>query len=415
MRVFRFLSLTAVLLGSQIILQNASAQGSLTPPGPPGPTMKTLDQIEPRIPISSLPFTIQKAGSYYVTTNLTGGPASHGISIEASNVSLDLNGCTITGLTNSLNGIHVGTSRANIVVRNGTVRNWVQGVDARQASHGAFESLRLMENTGNGLAAGAVSMISSCVAASNRSIGFWIDQGSTIKDSASTGNMQHGISAESSTSISGCTASYNFGHGVAAKDSCLITMSAASHNMLSGISAGSDAQISATKTSNNQQNGIAATDAATVTGCSASSNLHAGIAVGSGSQVLDCKAINNTRGITAHTGSTIRGCTSSQNRGDGIVVSSECVVAGNNSNNNFLARDAAGIRITGTDNSIKDNSMTANDWGLRVEVSGNLIIRNSAANNSINYFVTGASQAMGPVLAANQVAENTNPHANFDF
>ena len=30
-------------------------QGSLTPPGAPGETMKTLAQVEPRTPISSLP------------------------------------------------------------------------------------------------------------------------------------------------------------------------------------------------------------------------------------------------------------------------------------------------------------------------------------------------------------------------
>ena len=45
-------------------------QGSLTPPGAPGETMKALAQVEPRTPISSLPYTISESGSYYVTGNL---------------------------------------------------------------------------------------------------------------------------------------------------------------------------------------------------------------------------------------------------------------------------------------------------------------------------------------------------------
>jgi hypothetical protein len=51
---------SALALLASCILNPASlsAQGSLTPPGAPAPTMKTLTQIEPRTPISSLPFTI---------------------------------------------------------------------------------------------------------------------------------------------------------------------------------------------------------------------------------------------------------------------------------------------------------------------------------------------------------------------
>ncbi len=82
----------------------ALAQGALTPPGAPAPTMKTLDQLEPRIPLQiGSPgvsgngvggFNISLPGSYYLIKNLT--VATHiGIWIDADNVTIDLAGFTI--------------------------------------------------------------------------------------------------------------------------------------------------------------------------------------------------------------------------------------------------------------------------------------------------------------------------------
>jgi hypothetical protein len=87
------------------------AQGSLTPPGAPAPTMKTLQQIEPRTPISSVPVSILNSGSYYLTDNLD---VSFGdaIFISANNVTIDLNGFTIRCFdsTNGSVGIRIDTS-----------------------------------------------------------------------------------------------------------------------------------------------------------------------------------------------------------------------------------------------------------------------------------------------------------------
>src|SRR6266568_6580756 len=101
-------------------LSTTLAQGSLTPPGAPAPTMKTLDQIEARTPISSAPFTITDSGSYYLTTNVTVS-SGDAITIAADNVTLDLNGFTIsstrpTALTDS--AILLG-SVMNIAIYNG--------------------------------------------------------------------------------------------------------------------------------------------------------------------------------------------------------------------------------------------------------------------------------------------------------
>src|SRR3569623_1854738 len=84
--------------------ESAMGQGSLTPPGAPSPTMKSLDQIAPRTPLSSLPYVISQPGSYYFTTNLSGG---NGIIIQTNNVTLDLNGFTLQGVNSSVSGVYI--------------------------------------------------------------------------------------------------------------------------------------------------------------------------------------------------------------------------------------------------------------------------------------------------------------------
>ena len=104
-------------------LASLFAQGPLTPPGAPAPTMKTLAQIEARAPISSAPFTISQSGSYYLTNNInvTSGSA---ISITADNVTLDLNGFTLSSTEASPagTGILLSSGRSHVHILNGHIK-----------------------------------------------------------------------------------------------------------------------------------------------------------------------------------------------------------------------------------------------------------------------------------------------------
>jgi len=86
--------------------------------------MKTLAQVEPRIPITNLPMTINWPGSYDLVTNLVGNLGQDGISIYCNNVTLDLSVYTLTG-SNSINAISClfDPSTKHLAIRNGIIDN----------------------------------------------------------------------------------------------------------------------------------------------------------------------------------------------------------------------------------------------------------------------------------------------------
>jgi hypothetical protein len=110
--------------------QSIHAQGSLTPPGAPAATMKSLDQVyaklDPRIPItnSSSAVTISAPGSYYLTTNLIVSTGT-AITIATNGVTLDLSGFSISSTAASAtgNGILINGGVQGVVIQNGFIRS----------------------------------------------------------------------------------------------------------------------------------------------------------------------------------------------------------------------------------------------------------------------------------------------------
>jgi hypothetical protein len=121
-------SILAALFLLNLDLSTCFSQGTLSPPGPPTPTMKSLDQIEARTAITNMAstVTISQPGSYYLTHNLavTAGDA---IDINANGVTLDLNGFTIssTAAVGVTSGISLNDGLSDITIWNGHIRGGV--------------------------------------------------------------------------------------------------------------------------------------------------------------------------------------------------------------------------------------------------------------------------------------------------
>jgi hypothetical protein len=170
------LKLAAVLLLLSTLnpcLSTAFAQGSLTPPGPPAPTMLTLSQVEPRTPISFAPMVITNPGSYYLVSNLNLTVNSNAIIIAASDVTLDLRGFTIgtsvlrgTGAGILLNGGNTDVSIYNGHITGGVFSYLGSGITYSGPSpnnvHVASVSVAGCQSAGINLGTNGTTLVEGC-------------------------------------------------------------------------------------------------------------------------------------------------------------------------------------------------------------------------------------------------------------
>jgi len=443
-------------------------QGSLTPSDAPAPSMKTLQQIEPRTPISTLPFLISAPGSYYLTTNLTGITGTNGITIVASGVTLDLGGFALTGVSGSFDGIIVGnlSAHTNITVRNGSIQNWGRdGVDGLSGVNGRYENLTVANNGTNGIFAGSGSTVVSCLARGNGARGIQVNQpGSVIGCVAAfngaeglTGNgvfkdcIAHnntGVGFSGSGEFSHCLARFNgggffFSSATVANncqavgnsfsgfnvtinipnDSVLIGC-VASGNTNAGILASSQGVVvKDCVTQNNGWSGIQVGASAVVIGCMSKDNGTNGIQTGVACLVKDCVAnINDNDGINVGDGTIVSGCVAGLNTDDGIEVSLGCRVTDNLCHGNGnLAGDGAGLLATGHSNRIEGNHSDLNDRGIDVNSASNIIIRNTSRNNTgagsptANFDIIAGNGLATIVLTESALNTSTNSNVNLGF
>jgi len=166
----------SIVISISLTLLSTVYAGSLQPPSAPAATMKTLDQVEPRIPInadstpgdSSNGYIISESGSYYLAGNLTTDD-KNGIKVTADDVTIDLNGFTLKG-SDTKTGIYVYDLRKNTIIRNGIIRDFSLGISQNltTSSNCSVIGVTVTSNAERGInLIGASSIIKDCVISEN--------------------------------------------------------------------------------------------------------------------------------------------------------------------------------------------------------------------------------------------------------
>lgn len=352
----RLCALLCALFSSFFLLPSAFPQGSLTPPGPPAPTMKSLDQIASTgIALNSTntpgdsndEFVISAPGGYFLTANLDVGK-SNGIDVTVPGVTIDLNGFRIDRASGSGgDGIDIESAALGCIVKNGSIDGFDNGIDCA-ARGGVLRDLTVSNCQIHGLNAGAGFVLEHCSAQGGGGAGIQTGNGCTLKNctavSNGTGTSGDGFNTGSGCTLSGCSASLNKGNGFVAVDSTL----------------------------------------------------------------TNCAAYTNTgNGIFASADSSVITCTSNGNTLDGILCHNHCLVTGNTCNNNVIN----GIESDNHNNRIDGNHCIKNtNYGIKTvdDPNGGTIVRNTCflntgavnANATANYSPknsTAMNQYFGPI------------------
>lgn len=458
---------SVTLLAAILVGPSSFGQGLLTPPGPPGPTMFTLDQlstkldlidtkVEKRTPISALPFTISASGSYYLTGNLSGAT---GIVIIASNVTLDLNGFSLIGASATASAITSASALTNVTVRDGGFAGWTGSsvVNLGNVTQVRLEKLAIngtIAGTSVGFLTGAGAVVQEVRVTAQPGTGISVGTNSTVRDcvvTGGTGGGTHGFIVGANGTLLNCVAAGNGADGFNLGASCVVLNCSANGNGANGFDAtGNGISLDGCSATSNTKAGFSLGHASVLKRCIAVGNSGTGIAsnagtgfnLGQNSSLSECAAYNNTgngiesdsgsvvtrctsrgntlSGFVVYAGTIVSGCMAYSNQGDGILVNANCEILQNSCTANTLN----GIHATSSGNRIDENNVVGNGTtgsGVGISLdsnSGNIVTRNTAKGNGTGGAVNFVNVPAATITAITGNAPSntvTAPWTNFTF
>ncbi len=425
----------------------------------------TLVRADGTVDIKIIPTattTISTPGSYRVVANVTMNAGIVALTVNASNVTIDLGGHTLTGGGGAfIDGI-AASAQSNVTVFGGTITGFSQyGVFVGDRAH--VYDVNVRSCSAGGINVGNDAVVERCHATGNNTLGGFagirIGQSSVVKDCVSSNNVSSAASNTYGIYLggSGCRAEGNlcennttpggYAYGIFCNsvsehivnnvcrgnrstsgtgDAWGIGSVVASDSMFASNNI-CDANTSAGRISGGIYTGKASTIENNVctNNTANSSNFAYGITAGTGSTIRGntCTGNSNTNnssayGIYALANSTIEGNTCSDNNEGpnalslavGISANAWCVVAHNTcGSNNATGADGISYGIYAVGGClIKDNScnaQTATGTGLAAGIfvhQNSRVVENHCTGN------TGGSQAHGIRInsSGNLIARN---------
>lgn len=382
--------INSMLLVLFLVCCQASLAGDMNPPSSPAPTMKTLDEVEPRTPISKddMPLTIKNPGSYYFTESITWSDAGTGsgnaaIDIQSNSVTIDMMGFSLDGPSTSkcTTGIY-SENKQRISIVNGTVKDFTNYCIRLAGESGWYNSVDGIksENSLILIKLGDRSSAKNCKFYKGTTMSLWVGGNSIVSDCIVRNIPKicaDGIRGDWNCVVTNCIVNTVTNTGIAVDENSIVKNCNVKDSDGYGIHVGMYSNVSGCTARGCKNAAINGNSYCMIENCNVSGST-TGIYVGYGCTARGNLVNGNATGIKAMRGTLIED-NQIYEADYGIRVDNYCTVR----NNNVAIIYSSGITLDSRRNIIQNNSVVSDGTirkGICILGDDNLCINNNLSN-----------------------------------